>query len=327
MRQELEQTGEPLFVILDDTINKKSKDSKHIAGTGYHYSHTSGKQEWSHNVQGLHCSAGNLSVPFDYELYLKKDYCNQTDVEFRSKVELSMDLLRQLNLQKEYPSYFLIDSWYTSPKLINEAAKLGFQTIGALKCNRLFYPAGIRQNLNAFVKYITDCDLDLVTVKEQQYKVYRYEGKVSGLENAVILITWDTSSPNSEPKYLLSSDVSLDSQTIMDYYSKRWEIETSFRYLKDRLGFDHYQMRTIKAIKRFWLVQYIAYSHIEFYRYKNASILKLENLGATIDHLKVSNLKNLVDYVYNCGKENVDLSSVHKIYGFKFAQDKSFYLT
>jgi len=313
LKQELKKTGDPLFVILDDTINKKSKDSKHISGMGYHYSHTTGKQEWSHNVQGLHCVAGNLSVPFDYELYLKKGYCSETGTAFKSKVEISMNLLRQLDLQKTYPAYFLIDSWYTSPKLINEAAKLGFQTIGALKSNRIFYPAGIRQSLNEFVKYITDYDLDLVTVKEKQYKVYRYEGKMNDLENAVILITWDVSSPNSEPKYLLSSDVSLDSQTIMEYYSKRWEIETSFRYLKDRLGFDHYQMRSIKAIKRFWLVQYIAYGYIEFYRYKNSSIFKLENLGTTIDHLKAFNLRNLVDYVYNCGKENVDLALVHKI--------------
>lgn len=141
-----------------------------------------------------------------------------------SKVDISITLLEQLDLQKTYPAYFLTDSWYTSPKLINAAARLGFQTIGGLKTNRIFYPAGIRQKLSEFVKYISDSDLGLVTVKEKQYKVYRYEGKMNGLENAVVLINWEVGSPNSDPKYHLCSDVSLDTKTIMEYYSRRWEI-------------------------------------------------------------------------------------------------------
>lgn len=297
LEKELDASSGPLFAILDDTINKKSKDSKHIAGMSFNYSHTSDRQEWSHNVQGLHCIAGKLSIPFFFELYLKKDYCTNIEEEFRSKVDISITLLEQLDLQKTYPTYFLTDSWYTSPKLIKAAARLGFQTIGALKSNR------------------SDSDLGLVTVKEKQCKVYRYEGKMNGLENAVILITWETNSPNSDPKYLLCSDVSLDTKTIMKYYSRRWEIETRFRYLKDRLGFDHYQMRSIKAIKRFWLVQYIAYGYIEFYRYRFYNLFHLENLGATIDYLKAFNMRNLIDYVYNCDKENVDLAVVHKALG------------
>lgn len=217
LEKELENSCESLFVILDDTINAKSKDSKNIAGMGYNYSHTSGKQEWPHNIQGLHCIAGKLSVPFDFELYLKKDYCSKSETEFKSKVDISINLLKYLDLQKKHSAYFLTDSWYTSPKLINEAAKLGYQTIGTLKSNRIFYPAGIRLKLSEFVQYITDSDLDLVTVKGKKYKVYRYEGKMNNLENAVILITWDANSPNAEPKYLLCSDVSLDSKTIMEY--------------------------------------------------------------------------------------------------------------
>jgi hypothetical protein len=315
LEKELETTKAPLFVILDDTINKKSKDSKHIAGLGFNYSHTSGKQEWSHNIQGLHCIAGKLSLPFDFELYLKKDYCSKTGTEFSSKVDISINLLKQLDLQQKHPAYFLTDSWYTSPKLVNEAAVLGYQTIGALKANRIFYPAGIRQKLSEFAQYITDSDLDLVTVNGKKYKVYRYEGKMNKLENAVILFTWDADSPSAEPKYLLCSDVSLDSKIIMEYYSKRWHIETSFRYLKDRLGFDHYQMRSLKAIKRFWAVQYIAYGYIEFYRYRYCSVFKLENLGETIDHLKAFNMRNLVDYIYSCGKNSVEIASVYKVLG------------
>ena len=303
----------PLFAILDDTINAKDKDSKHIEALGYNYSHSSGKQEWSHNVMGFHCVAEELSVPYDYELYLKKQYCEAKSIEFNSKVDIAVKMLEDFGLAKEYLTYFLIDSWFTSPKLIYEAFKLGYQTIGALKSNRVFYPQGIRQKLSEFVQYIEESDLDLVTVNGMKYYLYRYEGKLNKLENAVVLIIWEEKFDKTvEPKYLLSTDVSLDSQTIIEYYSKRWEIETSFRYLKDRLGFDHYQMRSLKAIKRFWLLQYLAYNYIEFYRYRYCKIYCFGNLGEAIDHIKASNFKTIIDYVYQCGKDKVDITAVYK---------------
>jgi len=315
LEKELEVNSEPFFAILDDTIIDKSKDSKKIAGMGYHYSHSSGKQEWSHNIQSLHCVAGNISVPFDFEMYLKSDYCEANNLEFKSKVDISIDMLKCLELQKEYRSYFLIDSWYTSPKLINKAAEIGFHTIGALKSNRIFYPMGIRHKLSEFIQYITDSDLDLVTVKGKDYKIYRYEGHMNDLENAVVLITWDISSPNAEPKYILCTDVTLDSKTIMLYYSKRWHIETSFRYLKDRLGLDHYQMRSLKAIKRFLIIQYISYAYVEFFRHKNKIIPLSSNFGDTIDFIKLCNMKYTIGFIYDCGKNNVDIKSLYESFG------------
>ena len=98
-------------------------------------------------MMGFHCVAEELSVPYDYELYLKKQYCEAKSIEFNSKVDIAVKMLEDFGLAKEYLTYFLIDSWFTSPKLIYEAFKLGYQTIGALKSNRVFYPQGIRQSL------------------------------------------------------------------------------------------------------------------------------------------------------------------------------------
>jgi hypothetical protein len=53
-------------------------------------------------------------------------------------------------LQREKESYVLVDSWYTSEKCINGSQKLGFQVIGGIKSNRIFYPDGIKNKLNEF---------------------------------------------------------------------------------------------------------------------------------------------------------------------------------
>ena len=50
----------------------------------------------------------------------------------------------------------------------------------------------------------------------------------------------------------LSTDMELDTQKTLEYYSKRWSIETFFRQTKGNLGINQYQIRHIKAIKRFW---------------------------------------------------------------------------
>ncbi|WP_028547034.1 transposase [Paenibacillus taiwanensis] len=53
-------------------------------------------------------------------------------------------------------------------------------------------------------------------------------------------------------KAFLSTDVALTNAQIMSYYSKRWSIETYFRTAKVHLGRDRYQVRSTKAIDRYW---------------------------------------------------------------------------
>ncbi|WP_372508726.1 transposase [Pseudalkalibacillus decolorationis] len=53
---------------------------------------------------------------------------------------------------------------------------------------------------------------------------------------------------------------------ILSYYNIRWNIETGYRYFKDLLGFDEYQLLSYKGIERFWCVQFLAYNYLECQR-------------------------------------------------------------
>ena len=101
------------------------------------------------------------------------------------------------SIAKELPeppvmSYFLCDCWYVSEKIINTFVQKGFHTIGALKTNRLLYPSGMKKKLSelAAERSTTHKGFDLVTVKKRNYYVYRYEGNLSGIENAVVLLSY-----------------------------------------------------------------------------------------------------------------------------------------
>ena len=74
------------------------------------------------------------------------------------------------------PTYLLCDSWYTSRQLIEAALRRGTHVIGALKTNRIIYPAGVRMRVKQFAAYLDEQDTDLVTIGQEQYRIYRDEG-------------------------------------------------------------------------------------------------------------------------------------------------------
>ena len=75
---------------------------------------------------------------------------------------------------------------------------------------------------------------------------------VKGIENIVVLMSWiDEFDSNKIPFFLVTTDTSLSSERIIEYYGYRWKIEVSFRYQKERLGLDNYEMRNLKDIKKF----------------------------------------------------------------------------
>ena len=108
---------------------------------------------------------------------------------------------------------------------------------------------------------VTHSDFHLVTVKNQTYYVYRYEGKLNCVENAVVLLSYPEKAFGN-PKALrafLSTDVSLSTDEILSYYVCRWPIEIFFRQCKDKLALDSYQIRSAQGIRRFWLLMSLAH--------------------------------------------------------------------
>ena len=124
--------------------------------------------------------------------------------------------------------YLLIDAWYTSGKLMLHALKRGYHTIGRMKSNRVIYPGGIKTSIKEFSGLIRKSETYPVTVDDDTYYVYRYEGKINDLENAVILLCWERPELSDTPAFMISTDVSLDDSTILKYYQNRWDIEVSY---------------------------------------------------------------------------------------------------
>jgi hypothetical protein len=130
--------NEPAFLIIDDTISKKTKPSQALSPTeacSFDFSHTEGKSVFGHQVVQLMIADDQRAYPYDFRLYQKE--------ELVSKIQLTINLLRQVpDLLR--PTYVLCDSWYTSKTIIETAIEQGHHLIGSLKTNRILYPQGIR---------------------------------------------------------------------------------------------------------------------------------------------------------------------------------------
>ena len=133
-----------------------------------------------------------------------------------------------------------------------------FQTIGALRTNRIIYPNQVKQQAKQFAPDIckNDPNVSLVTVGKRSYYVYRYQGKMNGHKDAVVLLSYPEKSFREAKalRVFISTHTEFTAQEILNIYAKRWNIEVFFRNCKQKLAFDKCQLRKKQGIARMWLI-------------------------------------------------------------------------
>lgn len=291
-----------VFLIVDDTCCKKDKSTKKMEALSFQYSHEDGKSVWCHNLVTAHIVSDGGSYAWDFRPYYQKDYCESQRLTFKSKNDLAVEMIEAFPAKEDERVYVLMDSWYASAKVISACNRKGFHVIAAVRTNRLICPSGIPIAISDFAeKYIRKADLHSVTVDGQGvYRVYPYEGPVSEIENVKLLLSWkDDYTASSKPQVcLLCTDVSLDLVTIQRYYHVRWNIETGYRYFKDLLGFDQYQLLSFIGIQRFWAIQFLTQNFLETQRQewmKNSAEL---TLGDVVRRIREECFGQIIVYVY-----------------------------
>ncbi|WP_410746614.1 transposase, partial [Clostridium neonatale] len=152
-------------------------------------------------------------------------------------------------------------------------------------------------------------ETSLVTASNNKYYVYRYEGKLNDIENVVVLISWTKNDLSDNPAFIISTDVSLDNKTIISYYEKRWDIEVSYRYHKTALGFDEFQIQSLKSIHRYWSMIFLTYTFLEIFRVKCGKLYKFKNIGDVILHFRNNYLVKIVSFAHECADNGIDLQS------------------
>lgn len=147
---------------------------------------------WSHCVVTSHYKISEYSLLLDYKLYLKKQFFD-TKVKklFKNKQRLAMQLMDEFMSVTE-TTYLLVDARYTSGKLMLRALSKEYYTIKRIKFNRVI-------RAKEFATFIRKEEACAVTAGDDIYYVYRYEGKISDLGNAAIIIFWSKADLSDYP--------------------------------------------------------------------------------------------------------------------------------
>lgn len=284
-------------LILDDTHNPRNpqkpvvrphlrpRGSRAMESVDIHHDHNQGRYIWAHSIVTAHLVAGDVSLPWDWRFYHRREECEATRCAFASKIELACRMVGDFHLPAWCGKLIVLsDSWYTGRQMI-EAVR-GCETatlIGAIKANALLergigegdgpMKAGdIARQLEQSPQH-----LDVVTVKGVEYEYWHYKGRLFAQEEMSVVIVRQKG--RSAWWFLACTDQDLPVKEILEHYQVRWQIETGYWYLKCELGFGDYRLRSLEGVERFIAEVFLAYWYLEWLRFRR----KLASLAEAID--------------------------------------------
>ena len=296
------------FLIIDDTVIEKQGKPKKIESLGWHYSHSKGRTVYGHSLVTSHYRSGNLSFPYDFRFYINEKVATESGEAFKTKPDIACELIEKFEPFTGDKIYCLVDSWYTSEKVVKAVKDREFELIGALKSNRVFQfkEHGKKHKVSSYVKNLRNSSFEEVKLKDEAFKVRRIKVWLKGIGNAVILISKRIK--DGSKMFILSTDMNLSNEEILEYYSYRWDVEIGYLYCKDRLGMGQYQMRKLKAIGKYCALVFAAYALLESLRVANNE----QSIGKSRQYFKIMKKREYVDQVITMHKKGVPKRDIYK---------------
>jgi len=182
---------------------------------------------------------------------------------YRSKTVLAAELVEQA-VKRELPfSLVLFDSWFLRWPLIEAIARQHKDWIGACPKDRLVLVQGRWVQLQEYIQ----------TIPARAYRPYKIGThlywaftKVLPMKNLnrqrvrIVASYEDQVKSTRLPDFYATNRKDWEPKRILTSYLDRWPTETFNEDAKGNLGFEDYQLRQVRAIKRHWYLSFVAYS-------------------------------------------------------------------
>jgi len=280
-----------------------------------HYNHGDNTYPLAHNPVTSHYLSGRVRVPVDLRLYRRYEEVTRWEEfvhkhfaereipkqkqertrfhkevdpvllqdpefqvlhqQFRTKIELAIDLVEAAIRHKLPFSVVLFDSWYLAESFVAVLRRRHKDWISILKKNRnletnsfvLKDAAGKPISLDSphisvenLVPLIPATAYRAVTVGDQTYWTFTLAVRIPGLGKVRLVISFENAELTGTYAVLVTNRVDWTAQRIIATYLQRWPIETFYQDGKEHLGLDEYRMRDAEAIQKHWCLVFVAYS-------------------------------------------------------------------
>jgi DDE superfamily endonuclease len=195
--------------------------------------------------------------------------------QFRTKIDLGIELL-EAAIQHKIPfGVLLFDSWYLAEELVSMARYRKKAWISLLKKNRTLETnsftlkdatgkpiplAGPHIAVEDLVPHIPSTAYRAVTVRDKTSWTCTLAVRLPGLGKVRLVVSFKNAELTGTYAVLVSNRVDWDAQRILTLYVQRWPIETFYQDSKGHLGLDTYRMRNAEAIGKHWCLVFVAYS-------------------------------------------------------------------
>ena len=280
-------------LIIDDTV--EGKVGKEIEGSSdYLWSNKEKRTIRGINVVSLNYSDGFSNFMLDFAIATNKyarvaldnftnivDYRSNAHIRrletLKGKSQIAIDMVKRAVNSGIYADYLLVDSWYSKPSFIKEMNELGLKVITRVaNNNKIWNFLGDRKTLTGiYDKYKKLKDIKSGTYgKKVKYKYFSVvvEHKKAGKIKIVFLKTLDKLIP------IVSTDLDISDETIIETYRRRWDIEQGYKELREHFGFSTEENRIYEAL--------IARITLSFFTYNIVSYInRISNEPKTIGGL------------------------------------------
>jgi hypothetical protein len=210
-------------------------------------------------------------------ILLKDPDFQKLHAQFRTQIDLGVELL-EAAIQHHIPlSVLLFDSWYLAEELGALARYRKKDGISLLKKNR-------NLETNSFVlKEATGTPMRLegphiavaelgpripptayreVTVGDKTSWTFTLAVRLPGLGKVRLVVSFKNAELTGTYVVLVSNRVDWNAQRIITLYVPRWPIATFYQDGTGHLGLDEYRMRNAEAMQKHWCLVFVAYSFL-----------------------------------------------------------------
>jgi len=242
-------------LIFDDTDIEKT--GKTIEGISKIYNHVTKTYIFGYKLLVAGYWDSNVFIPVDFSFHReyknnekkkyglsKKEFKRQKRTKRVSKhpvtkrfkeldakkTDVLVQMFKRIKQRKIEVDYILFDSWFTSTSLISKLLNVGkVNVIGMYKYNSKIKIGDTIKTRNQLRKQKSKLK------RSRKYNFYylNYTGTIDDIQVKMFLIrkgkrgSWHT---------IISTDISLNFNQMMDIYKKRWSIEVFFKEAKQLLG-------------------------------------------------------------------------------------------
>ena len=303
------------LLILDDTLCEHVGSLFDYVDR--HYNHGEDTYPLAHNPVTSHYVSGPVRFPVDLRLYRRYEECTQWETfvqkhvpdrpipttkkararfhkevdplllenpdfqklhhQFRTKIDLGIELL-EAAMQHNIPfGVLLFDSWYLAEELVSMARYRKKDWSSLLKKNRNLETnsftlkdapgqpiplEGPHMAVEDLVPHIPSTAYRAVTVRDKTSWTFTLAVRLPGLGKVRLVVSFKNAELTGTSAVLVSNRVDWSAQRLLTLYVQRWPIETLYQDSKGHLGLDTYRMRNAEAIGKHGCLVFVAYSFL-----------------------------------------------------------------